>query len=98
MGRWGMRLFDGDQDLDITAEIERAFGKGADCLNIYGMIHQHGEELEKIVAQTRAKLDVNSLGHKLIRHWRGKEHEYGGKYRVIVAGALLMFAGAKIAE
>ncbi|KAI2468593.1 hypothetical protein F4781DRAFT_265372 [Annulohypoxylon bovei var. microspora] len=112
MGRWGMRLFEGDQDLDIALEINETFDQK---LELSKMVHQtdmlcpplmriyyetsaYEEELEEHVAGIRAKLDADGLGYKLIRHWRSKEGDLGGEYRVIIAGALLMRAGAKIEE
>ncbi|KAI0835615.1 hypothetical protein F5Y06DRAFT_123237 [Hypoxylon sp. FL0890] len=115
MGRWGMRLFEGDRDIDIALEINKTFGEGANEVELSRMIHQtdmiapiearlyyetpeYEEELAQLVIKTREKLDADDLGHRLLRHWRGKEGESGGKYRVIIAGALLMRAGAKIEE
>lgn len=41
MGRWGMRLFEGDRDLDIALEINSAFGDSDDKdLNLSEMVHQ----------------------------------------------------------
>lgn len=41
MGRWGMRLFEGDQDLDIALEINKAFGDSDDKdLQLSPLIHQ----------------------------------------------------------
>lgn len=41
MGRWGMRLFEGDRDLDIAININQAFGNSAEAdLGLSKMIHQ----------------------------------------------------------
>lgn len=41
MGRWGMRLFEGDRDLDLSLEINRALGDSDDMdLRLSQMIHQ----------------------------------------------------------
>lgn len=41
MGRWGMRLFEGDRDLDIALEINSAFGDSDDKdLNLSAMVNQ----------------------------------------------------------
>ena len=41
MGRWGMRLFEGDRDLDIALEINTAFGNSDERdLGLSRMIHQ----------------------------------------------------------
>ncbi|XXH02189.1 hypothetical protein Hte_008557 [Hypoxylon texense] len=115
MGRWGMRLFEGDQDMDMVIEIDATFGKDKNTLGLPQMVHQtdmlaplearmyyqtkeYQEELTEIVAKVRAKLDSGDTGQKLISHWRAKESEHGGKYNVIIVGALLMRAGAKINE
>ncbi|KAI0145767.1 hypothetical protein F4776DRAFT_374560 [Hypoxylon sp. NC0597] len=69
----------------------------ADVL-LYYKTPEYEEELAQLVIKARAKLDADDLGHRLIRHWREKEYQHCGKYRVIIAGALLMRAGAKIQE
>ncbi|OTA66832.1 hypothetical protein K449DRAFT_431165 [Hypoxylon sp. EC38] len=115
MGHWGMRLFEGDQDLDVALEIDATFGEGQNVLHLTKMIHQtdmiapvearlyyetseYEEELAQLVTKARVKLNADDLGHRLIRHWREKEDKHYGKYRVIIAGALLMRAGATIQE
>ncbi|KAI1384849.1 uncharacterized protein F4822DRAFT_433388 [Hypoxylon trugodes] len=116
MGRWGMRLFEGDQNIDIALQINNTFGEGEkDDLSLSHMIHQtdmlapmmmrmyyqtseYGEELQDMVSKARAKLDTDGLGRKLMDHWRAKETDRGGEYRFIIAGALLMRAGAEIEE
>lgn len=41
MGRWGMRLFEGDQDLDLAVEMNHALGDSDDMdLRLSSMIHQ----------------------------------------------------------
>lgn len=41
MGRWGMRLFEGDQDLDIGIQINQALGDSDDVdLGLSKMVHQ----------------------------------------------------------
>ncbi|KAI1144222.1 hypothetical protein F5Y05DRAFT_364055 [Hypoxylon sp. FL0543] len=55
--------------------------------------------IAQMAAKTRAKLDADGLGHDILQKWRGKEDEgHRSKYRVIIAGALLMRAGAKIED
>ena len=56
--------------------------------------------LAETVANTREKLD-SGLGDKLMAWCRANDSERGlfdGRYRTIVAGALIMRAGAKIKE
>ncbi|KAK7700620.1 hypothetical protein SLS64_010764 [Diaporthe eres] len=41
MGRWGMRLFEGDRDLDLALDINHALGDSDDMdLRLSSMIHQ----------------------------------------------------------
>ncbi|KAI3327688.1 hypothetical protein HD806DRAFT_331215 [Xylariaceae sp. AK1471] len=119
MGRWGMRLFEGDQDIDIALSINETFGDGQESLHLSRMVHQtdmlappeallyyktyeYARELDQLVVENRQKLDANGLGDRVMAHWRANESKihgsYGGKYCVIIAGALLMRAGAKIKE
>ncbi|KAI1457793.1 hypothetical protein F4805DRAFT_457472 [Annulohypoxylon moriforme] len=112
MGRWGMRLFEGDSDIDIALEISDTFGQKIqlshmihqtdmlcpEIMRIYYQTDEYAEELSKLVTDIRTKLDTDGLGHRIFAHWRSKETEIGGEYRVIVVGALLMRAGAKIEE
>ncbi|KAK7931107.1 hypothetical protein PG985_001819 [Apiospora marii] len=112
MGRWGHRLFEGDQDLDLACEINDAFGK--DRIHLSRLIHQtdmmapmdarlyykteeYEAELAELVVEFRQKLDAG-FGDQLFDMYRAKEHEYQGKYRVILVGALVMRTGAKIRD
>ncbi|ROW02521.1 hypothetical protein VMCG_06111 [Cytospora schulzeri] len=116
MGRWGMRLFEGDQDIDIAIEIDTALGKGDDMnLHLSRMINQTDlllppavqayyktekylkTELKKSVTKCRNTLD-SGICDQLFRIFRAKENSAMGKYRVIILGALMMRAGAKIKD
>ncbi|KAK7745856.1 hypothetical protein SLS53_002574 [Cytospora paraplurivora] len=95
MGRWGMRLFEGDQDLDMASEIDMALGDSDDMdLKLSLMIHQTDPA---IVDKRRTVLD-SGIGDQLFRIFRAKENGHEGKYRVILLGALMMHAGAKIRD
>lgn len=56
---------------------------------------EYGPVLEATVAENREKLD-SGLGDQLFAKYRANENEYGGKYRLILVGALMRRAGAKI--
>ncbi|KAK2609706.1 hypothetical protein N8I77_003195 [Diaporthe amygdali] len=108
MGRWGMRLFEGDQDLDIALEINTAFGDSDDKdLQLSPMVHQtdmahyktdeYKKELEGFVSNSRSTLN-SGIGDELFKLFRKREHERNGKYRVIIVGAIMMRAGAVIKD
>ncbi|ROW15713.1 hypothetical protein VPNG_02135 [Cytospora leucostoma] len=116
MGRWGMRLFEGDQDLEIAIQIGRGLGDSDDMdQNLLLMVNQTDHmlphptrryyktdaylktELPDIVAKRRVALD-SGIGDQLFRIFRAKETDHDGKYRVIILGALMMRAGAKIRD
>ncbi|KAI0172968.1 hypothetical protein GGR52DRAFT_546846 [Hypoxylon sp. FL1284] len=40
MGRWGLRLFESDLDIDIALDINKTFGACPDNLNLSKMVHQ----------------------------------------------------------
>ncbi|KAI0882091.1 uncharacterized protein GGS22DRAFT_191821 [Annulohypoxylon maeteangense] len=112
MGRWGMRLFEGDADLDIAIAINETFDLNLDLskmvhqtdmlcpalMRLYYLTPEYAEMLSELVTDMRAKLDTDDLGHRVFAYWRSKETEVGGEYRVIIVGALLMRAGAKMEE
>jgi len=56
---------------------------------------EYQAELNSIVTRVREQLD-SGLGDKLFEKYRAEENEWHGKYRVIIIGALMMRAGAKI--
>ncbi|OIW22897.1 hypothetical protein CONLIGDRAFT_657872 [Coniochaeta ligniaria NRRL 30616] len=58
---------------------------------------EYGPVLEATIAENREKLD-SGLGDQLFAKYRATENEYGGKYRLILVGALMMRAGAKIKD
>ncbi|KAK9771498.1 putative MYND-type zinc finger protein samB [Seiridium cardinale] len=112
MGRWGMRLFEGDQDMDIVFGLNPAFEDDDRKISLSSMVHQtdilvpeatkeyyktdkYKPELADIVNNIRVKLDSGKCD-LLFDMYRAKENEYQGKYQVIILGALMMRAGAKI--
>lgn len=111
MGRWGMRLFEGDRDIDIALDINQAFG--AD-LGLSKIIHQtdmaagqeirayyktdeYKKQLESMISDRRELLN-NGIGDALFDLFRKKEHEPDGKYRVVLVGAIMMRAGATVKD
>ncbi|KAH9904077.1 hypothetical protein F4778DRAFT_790403 [Xylariomycetidae sp. FL2044] len=113
MGRWGMRLFEGDQDIDIAFGVNTALGKDdkdehwlaslvyqSDMLcptnvRAYYKSDEYKTILAKQVEYARLKLD-SGLGDKLFNLYRSKENKGNGRYELILVGALMMRAGAKI--
>ncbi|KAK8045453.1 C6 transcription factor [Apiospora rasikravindrae] len=113
MGRWGHRLFEGDQDLDIACEINNTF-QGDEEIRLSRLVHQtdmlapqdckdfyqteeYKVELAQKIVEDRRKLDAG-FADRLFDIYRAKEHEDQGKYRVVLVGALIMRAGAKIRD
>jgi hypothetical protein len=115
MGSWGMRLFEGDRDLDIVLEINSALGDSDDKdLHLSQMAHQtdmcappdarayyeteeYKKKLQDTVSDRRNTLN-SGVGDELFRIFRKKEHEPNGKYRVVLVGAIVMRAGAKVKD
>ncbi|KAM0279718.1 hypothetical protein ACHAQH_004409 [Verticillium albo-atrum] len=117
MGRWGYRLFEGDQDIDIACDLGGAFDSKP-ILELSKMVNQtdmmapqeardfyQTEEyvgvLDAIIPKNRKMLDAG-LGDKLFDKMRAEEKnptlQAGGSYNMILVGALLMRAGAKIRD
>uniref|UniRef100_A0A8H7TTE1 MYND-type domain-containing protein n=1 Tax=Bionectria ochroleuca TaxID=29856 RepID=A0A8H7TTE1_BIOOC len=112
MGRWGYRLFEGDHDIDIAGDLgEILKGKPlklsrmvfqTDMLapqeaRMFYQTDEYKPILEQNVAEVRAQLD-SGLGdcffEKVLA--QAKQNTFDGPYRIIIAGALMMRAGAKI--
>lgn len=53
---------------------------------------------DELTASVRQKLDTDGLGDKLFAKYRDVNDLFYGKYQVIVVGALMMRAGAKIRD
>ncbi|KAF9888851.1 hypothetical protein FE257_008220 [Aspergillus nanangensis] len=121
MGRWGWRLFEGDQDLDIACALPKSLSiknTGKWLHSLSEMIHQtdklapqgareiyktqeYVDELaNEIVPWVRTKLNTDNLGDRLFAASRARESEQDAfppnEYKIIVLGALMMRAGAKI--
>lgn len=100
MGRWGYRLFEGDIDFDLASEFDNAFKERKEDeedeeneIDLSAMIH-----LTELVEDNRKKLDAG-LGDKLLDKFRAKEDDlWFGELRVILLGAIMMRAGAKIKD
>lgn len=113
MGRWGWRLFEGDQDIEYAIELSKD-----DELELSQMVHQSDmlcppnirawykspeyiPVLKATIKENRAKLDAG-LGQEMMETYRRRENEphgiYTSGYKVIMLGALMMRAGAKISQ
>lgn len=113
MGRWAWRLFEGDQDLDLAAAVQTddlplfRMVNQTDMMapqnyRNYYQTPEYALELQGLVEECRVKLDKGA-GKNLLANYRKRENEDLGpcqsaKYRIIIVGALLMRAGAKIPQ
>jgi hypothetical protein len=103
-------LFEGDQDIDVALQIDRVFDNVdfglTKLINQTDMLappearsfYESGEYkllLGSLIAQAREKLD-SGLGDQLLAELRSQEASHDNNYRLIIAGALMMRAGAKI--
>ncbi|CAH0040486.1 unnamed protein product [Clonostachys solani] len=110
MGRWGYRLFEGEQDFDIAKDLGRTFSARPMQLSEmvrrteilvsrqafqYYKSNQYKAELSQTVTTVRNQLDTG-LGDRFFEKHRARESSHDDKYRVILAGALMMRAGARI--
>ncbi|KAG8165831.1 hypothetical protein KVR01_004383 [Diaporthe batatas] len=94
MGRWGMCLFQGDQDLDIRSETEHDMGLTRDNDDDY----IPDEELQSLAF--RCKLDAG-LCDKLFKDYRSKENTFwipDRKMYTVVLAAMVMQSGARISD
>lgn len=66
-------------------------------IKAYYETDEYKKKLEGIVADRCKKLN-SGIGDKLFKIFRKKEDEPRGKYRVILAGAIMMRAGAVIKQ
>ncbi|KAG6364129.1 hypothetical protein INS49_005727 [Diaporthe citri] len=94
MGRWGMCLFQGDQDLDIRGETECAMGLTSDG----DVEYDADEELQS--TEFRDKLNAG-LCDKLFKDFRSKENTVwfpDRKMYTVILAAMVMQSGAKISD
>ncbi|GKT40406.1 uncharacterized protein ColSpa_00587 [Colletotrichum spaethianum] len=61
----------------------------------YQQTEEYRLELDNLIVNIRNQLD-SGLGDKLFDKYRALENEFLGQYRIILVGALMMRAGAKI--
>ncbi|RYP74576.1 hypothetical protein DL771_002842 [Monosporascus sp. 5C6A] len=97
MGRWGLRLFEGDKDWDIACDLESTF-EGEDegkNLKFFDLVVFRDDDDDELVGEMRDRLD-SGLCDELFDIYRAREKEYGGEYRVVILGALVMRTGARI--
>ncbi|KAK0644146.1 hypothetical protein B0T16DRAFT_460228 [Cercophora newfieldiana] len=107
MGRWGHRMFEGDQDADIAAKIGsnlmdgnhleiEAFGWALSM----GPPNGEGKDADAGIAAYRQKFD-SGIGEKLFLEYRSKEGTkdfFSYEYRTIVLAAMMIHVGAKITQ
>ncbi|KAK6855030.1 hypothetical protein PG990_008678 [Apiospora arundinis] len=108
MGRWGHRLFEGDQDLDIASEINDTFEDkvplshlvfqtdmlAPNYCKVYYQTEAYAAELAQDVVEMRQKLDAG-LGDKLFDIYRAKQHE-GGSFGLGSGKYRLILVGALV--
>ncbi|VUC28508.1 unnamed protein product [Clonostachys rosea] len=115
MGRWGYRLFESTQDLQIVVDLGHTFNERP--MRLFQMVclaglslsertrlpvraSQHQTEvdqatLSQTVTTIRNQFDTG-LGDRFFEKHRANEKSHDDKYRVILAGALMMRVGARI--
>lgn len=114
MIRWGLRLFECDQDLFHIAEMRMGLEEIQDIkINAYDMVTQadasspHKNAYYKTDEYKKELEDLVSdcrntldsgLGDELLSTYRSMEDEFHGKYRLILVGAVMMRAGAVIKD
>ncbi|EMR72336.1 hypothetical protein MGN70_005386 [Eutypa lata] len=100
MGRWGVRLFEGDRDLDMVGDLEYLFEKEKKIeIDFSGLLNSRsGEEKDNAAAKIRAQLDADGTADELFKALRAKEREREGQYNVIIFGSLMMLAGVSIRQ
>lgn len=100
-------LFEGDQDLDLVGDINIDFfnddpkadknTESAKSSAPAGNNDADEDVLSGDTALCRAKFD-SGLGDKLFAQYRAEKNNYGGPYKVILLGALMIHVGAKIRD
>ncbi|KAI6359483.1 hypothetical protein MCOR25_007056 [Pyricularia grisea] len=100
MGRWGHRLFEGDQDLDCISDIEMEMKKaGLPKVELEAILYKPTSDEHKKARDTLAADDV---GNAIVAHLRSRTEAETGylkshlKYNTILAVALLLCAGSNI--
>lgn len=86
-----------DNDLHLMRMVNQTDMMAPPEVREFYKTSEYREELDAIIMSTREKLDTG-LGDQLFTTYRALEHEDQGKYRVIIVGALMMRAGARIRQ
>jgi hypothetical protein len=89
---------DGDANLELSHMIHQTDMLAPPEARAFYGTAEYASQLDAIITAIRQKLDTAGLGDRLLAMYRGRENEHNGKYRVIVVGALMMRAGAKIRD
>ncbi|PLB53999.1 hypothetical protein P170DRAFT_469473 [Aspergillus steynii IBT 23096] len=101
MTRWGPRLFECDNDIEIARNLIPSLGfnitKWPHTLDQLVTQREPSEYLENtVIPSLRTKLNACDFGARLFDACRARETTPKTKYRTIILGALLMRAGARI--
>ncbi|KAK4442397.1 putative mynd finger [Podospora aff. communis PSN243] len=103
MGRWGHCMFEGDQDADISHEINQAVMGDDESQPVflwafYFRRGKRGDFPKMDLSVYREKFD-SGIADKLFAEYRAKESfrdAYSYRYRIIVLAAKMMHVGAKL--
>ncbi|KAJ9617273.1 hypothetical protein H2200_000994 [Cladophialophora chaetospira] len=109
MGRWGHRMFEGDQDMDIEGQIISEIQKKVKARGVY-MEDEHMFDLfynleEPDYRPTRFSITsrelrghIKSMSGQLLKQYRTNPDASYGQYATIVLSAVMMKTGCKISE
>ncbi|KAK5465504.1 hypothetical protein LTS15_002067 [Exophiala xenobiotica] len=107
MGRWGHRMFEGDLDLDLKGDVTYAIEEKLKAKSIT-LEQDHLEDLLENMANLNYRptpssmnsqqlLDhINTISDELFEDFIQKKEPIFGDYTVVIFGAVMMGAGAKI--
>ncbi|KAJ5273589.1 hypothetical protein N7478_008714 [Penicillium angulare] len=93
MGRWGRRMFEGDSDLGLLADLENHVGikeKGEHSMEDMIMMRMPDEKVKYV----REKLGTSSYGETLLTNCKSKDLGWNGKHCTVILGAVMIAAGA----
>ncbi|KAK6367333.1 hypothetical protein LTS17_010259 [Exophiala oligosperma] len=107
MGRWGHRVFEGDNDLDLKSDIIGAIREKLkakpitfeedDLENLFSCKANPNKQQTPLSTSTqKLRDDVNCISDELFEDFRQKEDQFYGEYIVVILGAVMMEAGVRI--
>lgn len=88
----------GDKKLKLSNMVHQTDMLAPQKARDYYQTAEYAASLADLVTTVRQQLDTDGLGNKLFDKYRDENHIYFGRYRIILVGALMMRAGAKIRE